>query len=316
MKSMEELRLITKVASLYYERKLRQSEIAGQLDLSQATVSRLLKRAEEEDVVRITVSAPMGVYPHLEEALQEKYGLKEVIIVDTAPDEAGLLRNLGTAGAYYLETTVRSDEYIGVSSWSETLLAMANAMHPMRRISGVHVVQILGGVGNPAAAAHAAQLTRSLAGLVQGEITTLPAPGVVGSKKTRQILLEDPYVIEAMACFGKISLALVGIGAIEPSPVLASSGNVFTEKELGGLHTQGAVGDICLRFFDAAGKPLVSTLNDRVIGMTLEQLRGVRRTVAIAGGDRKFTAIKGALNGGWVNVLITDHGVAEHILGS
>ncbi len=311
----EELRLITKVASLHYERKLRQAEIARQLDLSQATVSRLLKRAEAEGIVRITVSVSMGVYPHLEEALREKYGLEEVIVVDTAPDAAGLLRNLGTAAAYYLETTVRSDEHIGISSWSETLLAMANAMHPLRRVSRVHVIQILGGVGNPAAAAHAAQLTRSLAEFVQGEVTTLPAPGVVGSRETRQILLDDPYVIEAMACFDRISLALVGIGAIEPSPVLASSGNVFSEEERGELRAQGAVGDICLRFFDVAGAPVVSTLDDRVIGMTLEQLRAVRRTVAIAGGDRKLTAIQGALNGGWLNVLITDHGVAERLRG-
>ena len=314
MKRSEEIRLITKVASLYYERHLLQSEIAKQLVLSQATVSRLLKRAEQENIVRITVNAPLGTYPHLEEALEQKYGLRDVILVNAVEEESDLLRSIGTAAAFYVESTLKRDEIIGISSWSETLLAMANAMHPVTRVSGVRVVQILGGVGNPAAEAHAAQLTRHLAGLVRGDITMLPAPGVVGSAGTRQVLLDDPFVRDACGFFEKISLALVGIGAIEPSPVLASSGNVFSETELDNLRRQGAVGDVCLRFFDANGQPVKSGLNERVIGIDLEQLRMVRRSVGIAGGQRKFSAIQGALNGKWINVLITDLKNAERLL--
>ena len=60
MGRLEELRLITKVATLYYRHGLRQAEIAERLDLSQASVSRLLKRGESEGIVRITVAAPKG----------------------------------------------------------------------------------------------------------------------------------------------------------------------------------------------------------------------------------------------------------------
>jgi len=42
----EEARLLAKVARLYYEDGLRQAQIAAQLDLSQATVSRLLKGSQ------------------------------------------------------------------------------------------------------------------------------------------------------------------------------------------------------------------------------------------------------------------------------
>ena len=70
MPRFEELRLITKVASLYYEHEMRQSDIAAQLDLSQAGVSRLLKRAQEENIVRITVNAPQGSYTELEVSIR------------------------------------------------------------------------------------------------------------------------------------------------------------------------------------------------------------------------------------------------------
>ena len=306
--------MVTKVATLYHRHGLRQAEIAERLDLSQATVSRLLKRGESEGIVRITVAAPMGVYPQLEDALKERYGLKEAIVVDGSDEPAELLHHLGAAAAYYVETTLQPDEQIGISSWSETLLAMTKSMRPIRRSTGARVIQILGGVGDPAAAVHAAQLTRGLASLVNGEFSMLPAPGVVGAAGTRRVLLKDPYVQEAVRRFDTITLALVGIGTVEPSPMLARSGNVFTSAELAALSKAGAVGDICLRFFDAEGDPVEHPLSDRVIGIGLHQLRGCRRSVGIAGGTRKLAAIRGALLGRWVNVLITDERVAEGLL--
>jgi len=99
MGRLEELRLITKVATLYYQQGLRQAEVAERLDLSQASVSRLLKRGESEGIVRITVAAPMGVYPQLEDALKERYGLKEVIVVDGSDDPSELLHHLGAAAS-------------------------------------------------------------------------------------------------------------------------------------------------------------------------------------------------------------------------
>jgi len=139
----DELRLIAKVARLYYNRGIRQADIAQQLDLSQATVSRLLKRAEEERIVRITVSVPHGAYTELEEDLQAAYGLKEAIVVDTVEDDEQIMRDLGAAAAYYIETTLKHNEIIGISSWSSTLLEMVEAMHPLPRSSSAQVVQIL-----------------------------------------------------------------------------------------------------------------------------------------------------------------------------
>jgi len=46
-------------------------------------------------------------------------------------------------------------------------------------------------------------------------------------------------------------------------------------------------------------------LDERVISMQLEQLRRTERSVGIAGGPRKYQGILGALNGHWINVLIT-----------
>ena len=314
MARIDELRLMAKVARLYYTQGLRQTEICERLNIHQSTVSRLLKRAEREGIVRTTVSLPPGTHTEIEDALQSRYGLHEAVVVDCLDDEEQIAHDLGAAAAFYLETTLKPSDVVGVSAWSAALLAMVNAMHPSQRFKNTRVIQILGGVGSPNAEVHATQVTRRLADLIGGEATLLPAPGVVGSRSARDVLMKDRFVREALDLFPKVTLALVGIGATEPSRGLASSGNVFSPQEIKVLAGKGAVGDICLRFFNAAGREMITELNDRVISMELAQLRAVRRVVGVAGGRRKTSAIRGALAGKLVNALITDLASAKRLL--
>lgn len=120
------------------------------------------------------------------------------------------------------------------------------------------------------------------------------------------MLLKDPYIAASLAALEQVEVALVGIGDLEPSKLLAASGNVFSAKELESLQKLGAVGDICLRFFDAQGRPVQSKLDERVIGMSLPQLAKVQRTVGLAAGPRKVKAMRAALGAGLVSVLVTD----------
>ena len=316
MNGKDELRLVVRVARMYHEWGMRQPEIAQQLGISQATISRLLNRGKDEGIVRISVAVPPGVYSVLEENLMKKYGLRDAIVVDTMwnEDERLIQKEIGSAAAYYLESIIRNNEVIGISSWSSTLLAMVDAMHPLHKRSNIRVVQILGGVGNPAAEVHANRLTSRFSDLLHGTSVFLPAPGIVGSENAVSVLLEDYYVKNAVELFDQVSLALVGIGSIEPSSLLAQSGNIYSKEELSMLLSEGAVGDVLLRVYDRGGKPVITPLNNRVISMSLEQLSRVDRALGIAGGSRKYEAILGALRGNWINVLITDRYTAERLV--
>ena len=87
--------------------------------MSQATVSRMLKRAEQEDIVRTTVMPPAGTFAELETALRGRYGLTEAIVIDCSEDRDGaIMARIGEAAAHFLEVTLQQDEIIGVSSWS------------------------------------------------------------------------------------------------------------------------------------------------------------------------------------------------------
>ncbi|WP_298914236.1 sugar-binding transcriptional regulator [uncultured Roseobacter sp.] len=307
MSRLNELRMIARVAQMYHIEGQRQAAIAAHLRISQATVSRMLKRAQEEEIVRTTVVTPSGTYADLETVLRTKFDLSEAIVVECSEDRDGaIMARIGEAAAHFVEATLQVDEVIGVSSWSETILKMVDNIHPMKNGKAKHVVQTLGGMGDPTVQIHANQLTTRLAKLTGAEAHLLSAPGVAQSREAKLVLLGDTYVRETMDMFGKITLAIVGIGAMEPSSMLARSGNTFSGRELAAVEEAGGVGDISLRFFDADGNFVKTPLDERVIGMSLEELSQIDRVIALAGGQSKTDSIRGALRTGVIDLLITD----------
>ena len=315
MSRLNELRMIARVAQMYHVENQRQADIAKHLRMSQATVSRMPKRAQDEGMVRTTVVSPSGTYAELEAGLRARYGIAEAIVVECSEDREGaIMARIGEAAAHFLEVTLQPGEVIGVSSWSETILKMVDNIHPMKAGKAKQVVQTLGGMGDPAVQIHANQLTTRLAKLTGAEAHLLTAPGVAQSREAKLVLLSDTYVRQTMELFSKVTLAVVGIGAMEPSGMLSRSGNVFTSREIAEVTNAGGVGDIGLRFFDAEGRPVTTPMDERVIGMSLSELGKTSRVMALAGGPSKTFAIRGALRTGVIDLLVTDKFTAERLL--
>ncbi len=311
MARVDELRLIAKVARMYYIQELNQQTITEKLQLHQSTISRMLKKARTMNLVRFNIATPPGTFAELEDQLTSRFDLRDAVVVDCPTEGDALVRDLGAALAYFLETTLKPEKVIGISSWSRSLFAMADALHPGDYCAGGKVVQILGGVGSVRSDFHAIQLAQRLAGTIGASPVLLQSPAVVGSPEAQRVLSRDPVVQEASAWFDRLDLALVGIGSMEPSKMLTGSGNVFSREERAEMQSRGAVGDICFRFYDADGQPIKSPLMKRVIGIDLIKLRACKRVVGVAGGMQKMQAILGALRGGLIDILITDQRTAE-----
>ncbi len=312
--TQEELRLLVKVARFYYEDGLNQDAITARLGLSRSKVSRLMGQARETGIVQISVVEPEDLFLDVESRLEERFGLQEALVVEAQPgDSQGhVSRAVGGAAAGYVSRAISSRSTIGMC-WGDTLRHMVTNL-ASQRLPNAQVVQMIGGIGQPDAEVHATELCRSMARTLDCRLTLLPVPGIVADQRTREALLSDVHVQRAVEAFDDLDIAFVGIGAPTTDSVTMRDGSIITRAELDDLLRKGTVGDIALRYYDAAGECIESEINARIIGMTLEQIKQVPKVVGVSGGPQKAAAIRAALAGRLINVLITDSVTAQKLL--
>lgn len=305
--------LLGKVSALYYLRDQTQQAIAERLRLSRPTVSRLLQEARDLGYVQITVTPPRGLHLDLETRLEDAFGLRSAQVVewDVLQGTETLRHQLGAAAAQLLSRSVAVGETIGLA-WGSTLSAMVDAV-AHTHTTNARVVQILGGLGPPGAAENGGELVRRLAQLLEAQAVLLPAPGVVATEAVRDALRKDPHVKAALTELDALDTVFVGLGSLTSNDVL-NDGHTFSKQARKELRTGQAVCDIALRFFDARGRPVRTALDDRILGITIDQLRKVNRVVAVAGGSDKIEAISAGLRAALIHVLITDRPTAEALL--
>ncbi|MGW8144892.1 MAG: sugar-binding transcriptional regulator [Anaerolineales bacterium] len=318
MLSIDHERLLVKVARYYYEQELTQSEISKRLRLSRQKIQRLLTQAKNQGIVQITIRPVIGAFPDLEKMLEDSFNLNEAVVIETTNfrDQFIVAREVGAGAADYLMRVVQPGDSI-VISWGGSISGMVNALHGSYRrsdLDGVKVIQGLGGLGDPNKEVHAADLTRRLAQVLGGEAVLLPSPAVAGSREARNTYFEDPFIFDVLQQARSVNLAVMGIGAPRLDSILMREGKIVTEHDLEVLKRKGAVGDMNLRFFDKNGKIVQSNFDQRVIGLTLDEIQKIERVVGVAGGEAKVSAIRGALAGGLVDVLITDQITAQQVL--
>lgn len=313
-KSKIDFRLLAKVSKLYYEDNLNQDDIVSRLHISRSTISRLLAQAREEGIVRIVVVPPTGTYAELESAIEEKYAVDEVIVTDVSSPESPqmIARGLGAAAANYLLRAINETDVVGVS-WGYTIRGMVAALEP-KNFPNVRIVQMTGGIGKPESESHATELCHQMARTLSCKLALLPAPGVVQSKQTRDVYLMDEHVRTAINLLPSITLAFVGIGSLNSYSISMRDETILTRADLDEVVTNGAVGDIALRFIDAEGQPVQSELSERIIGIDIAHLRQIPRVVGVAGGRNKVEPIRAALRGKLLNVLITDQSTAKALI--
>lgn len=310
-------RMIATVAWLYHTRGLRQSAIAERLNISQSRVSRLLEQAVELDIVRTTVVLPTDEQSVLERELESAYELKSAHVYDIGEvlDEAQLVRELGQLLALQLQSTPLDAEVIGFTSWSRTLQEAVQHLRPLRNSGTRYVVEMLGDLGPPVLQHLAAQNTQQLATLTGAAPMFLRVPGVLPSREVKETLLaHDSHARQALAKLDAIDIALTGFGSGDIVPPLVAGDNFFTAEQVARAKKLGAVGEVNLRYIAEDGEPVQTDLDELVVGASLAQLRRADRRLGVGGGPTKYRAVRAALRGGWINVLVTDSTTAQWLL--
>ena len=295
--------LATKAAWYYYMEDNTQAQIAEVMGVSRAKVIRLLEEARAQGIVQFSFRKNDSQRVSAEQLLIDRFGLKDAFVVPTPLDSSAINQSIAQGAAHYVSDHLREDGYLNIG-YGDTVSRMLGVLAKNREES-LNVVSLTGGVsyylptvGTTAYSMH---------------LFLTPSPLVVSSRQVRDALLDEKSLQDVSTMTEYADMSVVGIGAaVEGATVLRNG--ILNEGELTVLKMQGAVGDVLNHFMDKDGNLIQTEIEDRVISTDLDKLRQLKNVVGVAGGKDKVSAIKAVLNGGYLNVLITDSETAAELL--
>lgn len=294
------------LATRVYNEGQTQAQIARELGVDPSTVSRHLKRARDEGIVRIEIRRPQHLHVDLGRELADVFGLSRVIVADDEEANAGV----AGAAATYLSSLFASGTRLGLS-FGRLPSAVIHAL-PAGTVSGLDVSLLLGGFSTAGVGIQGHELARHVASLYpRSRIHYLQAPLLVDSAEIKRAMMTDGSITGALQAAASVELALVGIGDLHDSAPLLRYGHLSAEARHR-LVQAGAAGDVCARFFRDDGEP-VTEIDDRLMAIEREQLARIPTVIAVAAGPEKYAAIRGALRTGYVDVLVTDETTAKEL---
>ena len=279
------------VAWLYYADQLTQSDIADVLGVSRATIVKLLQEARERGVVTIRINTEAASRTRLSRALVARYRLEAATVIP-ALEGVPLVRRLGDAGARVLADRIQPGDVIGVA-WGRTVLAVARSILLPEGVAPLTVVQVSGSSTGSTADFSPELCSSLLAGRLIARCANLLAPAVLSTSELRDRLLAEPSLVKQFQLIRAANRILFGVGDLGPSSTVRAS-ELAGNDVIDGYVARGAIAAVIGRFIDSDGRPVSGPLDDRMVGITLDELRGMPNRLCVAGGPGKVTALRGA----------------------
>jgi DNA-binding transcriptional regulator LsrR (DeoR family) len=299
-------------AKMYYLDGLSQEEIAKQIHLSRPSVSRLLQACVREGVVQIRIDDVSSYGGELGRRIVDTYGIRAAIVVPQGHSEEADKEKVGQAAAAYIESLLSPGMQIGIA-WGTTIHSIVQHIKASNTLKA-DVIQLLGGMGNKTNDTDAGMMALTLAKALGGDGYILQAPFMVQSKILRDLLMEEPHVKSHFQKIKTADIAIIGLGSTKPELSAQFRSGHITLEDSGRLINEGAVGDICGSYIDINGLRCHSSLCDRMIAVSLDDLKRIPTVIGAAAGDKKADIIVGALRGRYIDVLITDEKAAAGVL--
>lgn len=299
-----------RIAWMYYVEGLTQNEIAERLGIGRVTVVRNINEALKQREVKIWITGSVAECIDLEKQLQEAFGFAGAVVVPEPSVAANIGKAIGNAAGLYVSSQLHDNMRLGVG-WGATLYGSLQTLSHAE-MQGVEVISLLGGIVE-ARRFNPAEFAWQFANAVGADCFLLAAPAIVDSANTKRALIEKCGLDKVLQRAEGMDMALLSVGNMSASSTSFRFG-FFSEEDRQSLMKAGAVGDLLFNFYDANGKLIKHSINDRVVSMPVDKIRKVPRRVMISGGNEKLDALMGAIKLMDCNVIITNEDTARNLI--
>ncbi|WP_094752452.1 sugar-binding transcriptional regulator [Psychromonas sp. CD1] len=311
--SAQQTDLLTEISVAYYQEGSTQEEISKKFSISRAKVGRMLKQARKEGIVEITVKYHPVFSAQIEQRLIKRFSIKRALIaLDQNNEEEQRLQVAGLVSNYL--ASILKDGMVVTVGQGRNVSAVAHHVGVIAPRDCKFVCAI-GGIHPRGGMFNADHISRQLAKKYGGSSETLYAPAYAENKAQKMAFMQNETVKQTLDLARKADVSLVGIGNMSENNYMVSLGWFTADEVLQSRLNNGVVGDFGgYDFFNVQGNVANTVMNDRVIGLSIDEFRPISNVIAIASENNKPLALLGALRSGAVDVLATSVSNALTIL--
>ena len=299
--------LKVKAAYYYYKKNMKLADISDSLNVSRVTLNKLLKDAVDEGIVRIEILDKDNTLSllELEESVKERFALQEVIIVDSLPNNALYATNeIALAAAKLVDRKMFSGVKISLT-WGRTLEMMVKFLKGNARIKNIEVYTLLGAQGIIDMQMQPNMIAHNLLQKYRGMGFVMNAPFMCETIEACKVIMADNNIASIIEKSLDSDLTLVGIGPT-PNETIDADKMRYELNVIRELKKNNVCGDIGSNFYDIYGNICKAPICEQFVKVGMEKLKQHKCVVGIAGGEHKIPSILGALNGRYLDILITD----------
>ncbi|WP_070966600.1 sugar-binding transcriptional regulator [Vibrio sonorensis] len=296
--------LLTEISVSYYQDGATQEEISRKFGVSRAKVGRLLKQARDEGIVEITVKYHPVFSAKIEQRLVDKFGVKRALIALDQPDEEQQRKQVAGMVSNYLAQTLKTGMVVTVGQGRN----VSSVAHYTGVITprDCKFVCSIGGIHPRGGRFNADHICRQLAKKYGGSSETLYAPAYAENREQKLAFMQNSTVKQTLDLARKADVALVGIGDMSENSYMVDLGWFTADEVVQSRGNDGVVGDFAgYDFFDINGEIADTVMNDRIIGLGIEEFKPISEVIAIAAENSKPLALLGALRTGAIDVIAT-----------
>jgi DNA-binding transcriptional regulator LsrR (DeoR family) len=307
--------MLLAAARLYYVGGQSQAQVAAALGTSRSNVSRMLSEAQSQGIVEIRINDPAGRVHELEDELRQAFRLRDVRVAHAGLGPGARIEDqVGTQAARLLLENLKDSMRVALS-WGHALQSMVYATTSDQEFHRLSLVQLVGGLSSVRNEISGQELVRELAVRLGAEYRFLHAPATLETKRSRDALVAEPSIAEALVEAGRADIAFVGVG----TPSHGSSSAILdslslSEGDRKAFWDAGPVGDVAARYYTADGVPVRGAVDDRILGLGLAELINIPNVVGVAYGRAKTPGVLGALRGHIIDSLVCDETLARGVL--
>lgn len=303
IKKSEDQLLMARAAWYYYFEDYTQQRISELMGISRAKVITLLERARQVGVVKFSLQADSSRRIGLERQVMSQYDLKDVFLTPPSRTLTNPRESVAQAAAMYIQRRLEPGGYINIG-YGETTSRILNHLAATVEMP-IHAVSLTGGVNY--------YLPNTRSNVFNARLHLAPTPLLLSTPEACESLYQEQGVVEITRMIPLSSMSVVGIGNMEDGATILQTG-VLSRQEFDLLRMQGAVGDVLSHFIDKEGRPVSPDMEQRLVSTSLEKLSKLRNVIGVAAGPEKAEAVRAALLGGYLDVLITDEDLAEALI--